>query len=343
MANLLLTTSCVRSCPYCFAKKEMDIADPKNRLSWENLIYVADFLQQAGQNHISLLGGEPTLHPEFVDMVLYLLERNFHITVFTSGVMNAARLGATQRYLRDKEQLLSFVCNLNEPEQTPAPDSETESIQRFLEAMGPLVTPGYNLYRTDFRLEFIFELVIKYGLKRHLRLGLAHPIPGVTNSYIRPEEVGAIIDRLYSYAPQFDQFRISPGFDCGFPLCKVSNEQIGWLYRLCGNKISFSCGMPLDISPDMSIYNCFPLSNYQRRSLFEFDNLNEIVAFYQKLKADVRAEMPGIYPECDACIHLIEERCDGGGTCQLLNKMTMEPAIRLPEINNGLAKLCSAL
>lgn len=340
MPNLLLTTSCVRSCPYCFAKREMDIADPKNRLSWENLIYVADFFQTSDTNHISLLGGEPTLHPEFVDMVLYLLARNFHVTVFTSGVMNAARLEAVQTYLRDKGQWLSFVCNLNEPEQTPAPIQETESIHRFLEAMGHLVTPGYNIYRTDFKLEFVFDLVTKYGLKRHLRLGLAQPIPGVTNSYIQPEEVGTIIDRLYSYAPQFNTLRIDPGFDCGFPLCQVSNEQIGWLYRLCGNRISFGCGMPLDISTDLSIYNCFPLSNYHRRSLFEFDNLQQIIEFYKKVKNEIHAEMPGIYAECDGCIHLLEERCEGGGMCHLVKQMATEPPIRLPGINHGLAQLC---
>ncbi|MEI6261524.1 MAG: radical SAM protein [Deltaproteobacteria bacterium] len=341
--NLLLTTSCVRSCPYCFAKKEMDVSNSKDRISWDNIIYVSDFLKSSGQNHISLLGGEPTLHPQFVDIVLYLIERGFFVNVFTSGVMNAAMLYEVQRYLRNKKRWVSFICNLNDPDQTPAPLKEIESVHSFLDAMGTLVTPGYNIYRIDFHLEFIFDLVTKYGLKRDMRLGLAHPIPGAKNSFISPYEIGDVVKRLFSYANYFNQLRISLGFDCGFPLCKVTNEQIGWLYRLCGNRINFGCGMPLDINPDMSIYSCFPLSNYHRRSLFEFDHLDEIVEFYEKRKFEIRSEIPGVYEECDGCIYLGEGRCDGGGTCQLLNRMIIEPPIRLPEINNGLSKIRAAV
>ena len=343
MANVLLTTSCVRHCPYCFAKTEMEGSPTSERLSWENVVYLADFLLASGEKRVSLLGGEPTLHPDFVDIVLYFIERGFFVTVFTSGVMNRAKLELCERYLASKSNALGFVCNLNDPEQTPAPEKERESVHHFLTVMGPLVTPGFNIYRTDFRLEFIFDSVVRYGLKRHLRLGIAHPIPGSANSYIQPEDMGRVIDRLHSYADPFDRLRITPGFDCGFPLCRVSNEQIGWLYRVSQGHISFGCGMPLDITPDMSIYNCFPLSNYQRRSLFEFNTLQDVQAFYQKMAHAIRNEIPGIFDECDGCIHREEQRCAGGGVCQLLGRMMSEPPVRLQEINDGLAALRSAV
>lgn len=72
MANVLLTETCVRSCPYCFAKQYMSEADVKDSLTWDNLIYIADFLQSSNINHISLLGGEPLLHPDISEFCKYL-------------------------------------------------------------------------------------------------------------------------------------------------------------------------------------------------------------------------------------------------------------------------------
>ena len=87
MANVLLTETCVRSCPYCFAKQYMSEADVKDALSWDNIIYIADLLKASGERHISLLGGEPLIHPEIADVIVYLNKRELDVTVFTSGIM----------------------------------------------------------------------------------------------------------------------------------------------------------------------------------------------------------------------------------------------------------------
>lgn len=49
MANVLLTETCVRSCPYCFAKQYMDNTTDDDYLSWDNLIYITDFLEASGE------------------------------------------------------------------------------------------------------------------------------------------------------------------------------------------------------------------------------------------------------------------------------------------------------
>lgn len=55
MANVLLTETCVRNCPYCFAKEYME-GKKANFLSWKDMVYIAD-LHKAEGEHISLLGG----------------------------------------------------------------------------------------------------------------------------------------------------------------------------------------------------------------------------------------------------------------------------------------------
>ncbi|MGA3009643.1 MAG: radical SAM protein [Terracidiphilus sp.] len=336
MANILLTSKCTRSCPYCFAEREMS-SSPDQILSWENLIYLADFMAASGERAISLLGGEPTLHPQFVDFVLYLLQREFRVNVFTNGIMSSHRL------LELKEQLgavpnerLSFVCNLNNPEQTDAPLEQQKRVEEFLGAMGPWTQPGFNIYRVDFDLKFLFDLVNLYGMKRRLRLGLAHPVPGASSAYIKPGEIGLAIERLYSYRALFEGYQLDFGPDCGFPLCKFSDEQLGWLYRMGGVDMRFKCGPVIDITPDMSVYSCFPLSSLDRRSIFEFDTLGQVADFFAETHSKIRAEAKNIYPECDGCVQMNKGICSGGGACQLLNIFKNETAVRLLETESEL-------
>lgn len=338
MANILLTSRCTRSCPYCFAQKEM--ADSPSRImSWENLIYIADLLKASGEKGVSLLGGEPTLHPDFVDYVLYLAERGLNVNVFTNGIMSPSKLAEIKDHLSGlSTDRFNIVCNLNNPEQTPAPKQHQKRIHDFLSAMGRWTQPGFNIYRVDFDLAFIFDSVNQYGMKRKLRLGVAHPVPWASGMHIKPEDMGTVIERLYSYRPLFDRFRLKFGPDCGFPICKFSDEQLGWFYRLSGGNSRFGCGPAIDITPDMDVYACFPLSRFYRKSIFEFDTIGQVAEFYAGIHKKIRAEVPGIYPECDGCVHRREEVCSGGGDCQLVNRFTKEAAIRLPEIENELAK-----
>lgn len=338
MANILLTTRCNRSCPYCFARTEMAESPSDSLLSWENLIYIADLLAAAGQTHVSLLGGEPTIHPQCVDFILYLLERDFNVTVFTNGVLSHARLKEFEKHLTATGQKeLSFVCNLNDPLQTPAPEAEIKKIHRFLTVMGPWVSPGFNIYRLDFTLDFLFDAINRYGMQRHMRIGMTHPVPGRSGGFIRPGDMRGVIERLYSYRPLFDSLRVSPGLDCGFPICKFTDEELGWLHRF-KRPVQFRCAPAVDVSPDMSVYHCFPLSNYKRRSLFEFDSIKELNDHFLRLRDEIKTEVAGIFAECDGCRYQEEGVCGGGGLCQVLNRLIDEAPVRNPQIEDELAR-----
>ena len=338
MANILLTTQCNRSCPYCFARSELAKPTADTLLSWENLIYIADFLKSSGQRHVSLLGGEPTTHPECVDFILYLVERNFHVTIFTNGMLPPSRLEEFRRHLTTvNNERLSFVCNLNDPLQTPASKEERERVLAFLSLMGPWTTPGFNIYRLDYQLDFLFDYINQYGLKRHMRLGVTHPVPGKEGDFIDPSDMRRVVERLCSYRPRFEALRVSPGLDCGFPICRFTDEELGWLNRF-KVRPRFGCGPAVDISPDMSVYFCFPLSNYQRRSLFEFDSLREVDEHFARLRDQIKSEIAGIYEECDGCRYQDDGVCGGGGLCQVVNRFTGEANIRIREIEDELSK-----
>jgi radical SAM protein with 4Fe4S-binding SPASM domain len=330
MANILLTERCVRSCPYCFAKKQMDDS-ALAELSWDNLIYIADFLEISNEHKVSLLGGEPTLHPHFVDFTTYLLERNFHVNIFTSGIMSDEKLSEAQQYLTNfPHDNLSFTCNMNHPDISTG--AEIERVNKFLSSFGHLTTPGFNIYQSDFDIEFIVQNINKYNLSRHVRVGLAHPIPGEINKYIPVEELKKMGRKFADFFDLFERFNISPGFDCGIPMCIFNDEELGKLYKLNKGSLTFGCGPAIDIGPDLMVWSCFPLSTIHKKSLYEFNSMHEIHNFYKELHSKIRIEIGGIFEDCDNCKLRFEELCMGGCLSHSLNHFKNEAPVRIKEI-----------
>ncbi|HMD67458.1 MAG TPA: radical SAM protein [Chitinivibrionales bacterium] len=332
MPNVLFTQRCVRSCPYCFARKHMSDSSPDDIISWENVIYLADFLEAGGERVFSILGGEPTLHPDFVDMVLYLIERRFHVRVFTSGIMSESKLrDASAAFAALPQEALAFICNVNDPGRSEQSAAELPRVEAFLAEFGSRIAPGFNIYQTDFSLDFICHHINRFGLKRSIRLGLTHPIPGQQNLFISLKDIDLIIKRFFEHAPLLERLHIRPGMDCGFPLCRFTNEQIAWFMRY-GGECRFGCGAVIDIGPDMSVWPCFPLSAFDKRSIFEFNSLAEMRTHYDGLTKKIRVEQGGIYLACDTCGLRRDGNCAGGCVAHALEAFRHEPNVRAQEV-----------
>jgi hypothetical protein len=137
-----------------------------------------------------------------------------------------------------------------------------------------------------------------------------------------------------AHKEQFEQMRLRPSFDCGFPLCRVNDEQLGWLTRLSGS-IDFKCSPAIDITPDMQAYCCFPLSRMNRRSVFEFDSFAQLSSYYHAMQTRIRSEIAGIYEECGTCVHRSEATCAGGGVCQIVSRLAGQDPVRLADIERA--------
>ena len=331
MPNILLTQKCIRSCPYCFARKHMHDAPPEDILKWEDLIYIADFFQGGGDTNLSLLGGEPFLHPDITDYILYIISRGMHVTVFTSGVVGDRMLSEATRTLSDVDPaMLSFVVNLNNPNETSF--SENESVAQFLTAFSRYSTLSINVYKLNFDYSYALNTINKYGLQRHIRLGLAHPIPGKKNMCIKPDQLRTMAEELMAYLPTFEAFDIHVGFDCGFPMCIFTDEEIGKLFKHTFGNVNFRCGPAIDVGPDLSVWACFPLSGYNKKSLLEFQNHEELCNFFSDFHNTVRVETGGLFEKCDMCKYRKQGMCSGGCLSHGLNKFVNEENIRNAQV-----------
>ena len=317
MPNILLTDYCNRSCPYCFAREKIDAGHKQTNISLENIDYILDFLERSHHRVFSVLGGEPTLHPEFEKIIDKALNRQMQVKVFSNGLMKRK----TMKYLFNNN--IGVIININEPKDTP--ESHLEKLEQTYENLGPNLYPGFNIYNEDFDLSFIFDLIDRYYMSREIRLGLTQPIIGGDNKHIKPNSYRLIGKRLVEYAKQADKRNIRLNFDCGFVMCMFSKKEYSELVYANVN-FSFLCGPTIDIAPDLTTWYCFPLSLIENKKLKDFTNLNEMHSYYDKFRK--KYSKYGMFTKCNDCRFLARNQCTGG--CiphkMRLNKSTMLPA-----------------
>ena len=337
MATILLNSPCHRpSPPGC----ETGTPGPTGglSLSWENLIYIADFLRASGQPRVSLGGGEPTGHPECVDFILYLLDRGFDVTLGTDGILSPTRLEEFRQHLTGvpSERLL-VVCNFPDPVRPPGVPPERPGLRSFLAVMGPWTQGGFTIRRPDFSLDFLFAAISHFGMRRQVRLSLAHPVPGSQAGSIQAGDMRRVVEGLSDHRQLFETHRVRPEFGCGWPLCKFSDAELGWLHGLRG-RAPGGCEPALAISPDMTVSYCLPLSYYQSTSLFEFDDLEQIDRHFARLRDGIKAKIAGIYPECDGCPSREDGGCDGGGLCRIAAQGRGQAPIHGAGVEDGVSQ-----
>lgn len=302
MANLLVTTDCQRKCSYCFAQ-----GDKKKRLtiSWNNFITATDFIA-TGPKALNLLGGEPTLHPEFDHMLSYLLEKDYMIQVFTNGMVRRELLDKMIDVLNRialRENQLSFAVNVNEEKYRSKEEDRLQ--RRFLDNMGHLAYPSFTIHEKT-SLLFLQKLVEDYYLEKSIRLGLAMPVQGVKNKFLPTDLYRDVALSIIELANNSEGTSIT--FDCGFPLCMFELEEISELVKNEENNFSFICGTPLDIYPDLTMTNCYPLSTIHKTHMVNFSNIMDAYKYFE----EGFATPTGIYGQkCIDC-QFFRKACYGG-------------------------------
>ncbi len=309
--NLIITNTCNRACPYCFARSRVNLSDTQagpmtQHISLDNFEKYLRFLEKSRIPMLKLLGGEPTLHPEFLEIVSRAHQHGFETLVFTNGLWPRG-VQDVIRSIPTVEWKLKFIFNVNEP--SLQPKAQWEHAKGSMRIAGPQGSCGFNIYREEFDLQFIADLIDEAGLDRVVRLGLASPIVGTENSFLDGKSLKAIGIRLVEQLSKLEKRNVLGWFDCGFPLCMFSEESLGSLVL---NSRSFQsvCSYPIDVGPELTAWPCFPLSDCENVRMLDFQNAAEIQAHYTSRLSGIRRM--GIYEECLTCKFIARGQCSGG-------------------------------
>jgi len=305
MANLAISSVCNLKCDYCFTTDHFNgSAAIPAFMAISDFELCLDFLDRSGVDQVRLLGGEPTLHPQFVELIELARRRNKSILVFTNGLMSEEVLSCLEKLPATECNVLVNASSLPDGSRVAAARQRT-TIQR----LGERVTVGLNIDRSDFQPEFLLRLIIEARCQPAIRLGIAQPCLSGRNQYIHPKQycfVGARIARFAHLAAK-DGVRLE--FDCGFVRCMFSDTDLQVLVD-SGADVGWRCNPILDVDTACQVIHCYPLARLGSLPLTpELDATSLRSAFAARTRPYRQA---GIFPQCSTCPFKTSGECTGG-------------------------------
>lgn len=110
VANIAITNYCNLKCSYCFADDVM-LREQNKNMSLENYIKILKYLTEDNkEKKIGIIGGEPTLHPQFQEILIETnhcaIANKVDFTLFTNGI-------ELEKYLPYIGMNISILINCN--------------------------------------------------------------------------------------------------------------------------------------------------------------------------------------------------------------------------------------
>ena len=282
----MITEQCNLHCEYCFANEFVN-GNKKNEIAINDFKNILDFILGDGSEiQIGLIGGEPTLHSEF-DQILDILimdKRVKQVTLYTNGIL-----------LKDYADKLSnqkfhFLINCNDIKSKKMLFGQfMESLDMVFERVPERVALGSNFYKPDYDYQYILELLKRYPCKR-LRVSIA--VPNSKIYYYEPlAYFGQIKLHIFEYFRRLKELGVIPFLDCNlFPACLVSAAEMREFDEWgADNPLSIiknrqtGCVPVIDILPDYTAVRCFGLSEYTKENIREFASISDLRNYYLRI------------------------------------------------------------
>jgi hypothetical protein len=303
MANLSLTLQCNRRCAYCFARPLEAVVRP-SFVSPEAYAATLDFLQASGIDEVRLLGGEPTLHPQFLPFVQTALDRGLRVAVFSNGLMSED-VAATLADAADGR--VAVLVNVH-PSAVEDGD-EGRRLRKTLALLGPRAQVGHNIVDPTARLDFLLDLIDSFHLRRAIRLGLAHPCVGADNAYLSPKRYAVAGQTVAAFGTRARRRDVRLEPDCGLVPCMFPEGALDATFGP-GQEVGRQCGPVPDILPDGSVIACYPLASVWRLRLRDYATAAQVRGALEALARPLRTI--GIFAHCRDCARRADGSCLGG-------------------------------
>ena len=259
MANIILTNKCNQRCPYCFADDLLS-SDTKD-ITTEDFKLAIDILLRAGEQKIGILGGEPMLHPNFQDIISYIISKGIFSVIFTNG-----------RFIDKYLDILSnpkvvLLVNIASPKQIGDANYSKliENLVSYCNSTGSNTNLmlGLNLYDKTIDYSYIFHLT-EHFKRPFLRVSLVVP-PNVEIFKDAIDYFMQFRDYLYDFLLDCAKNSVIPRFDCNkIPRCVFSQKQDENIRKAFGKFYDYvvlygekNCNPVLDVYPDLTVARCF--------------------------------------------------------------------------------------
>lgn len=278
--NILLTNLCNQNCYYCFARQEMEKSKVKEMslLDFKRLVKI---LKRNNIKTLRLMGGEPTLHSRFGEIIEISIKNFKEIIIFTNGLIPAKN----KKIIFKNIKKFSFNFNLD----TSAFEKNKLKRKKILKTIDEFskktnVNVGFTISDLKKKYENLIEDFDKKELSMiGMRFGFAKAIVGEKPFFEKKDNkiLGKRITKLVKFFRSKGVKNIY--LDCGLKKEMFAKNDLkyfldnvflkGWG---CEGKWS-----SFDIAPNLLVFPCFPFYKEVKKITF-FKNFKEIEKYFSK-------------------------------------------------------------
>lgn len=179
MSVIVLSDTCNLSCDYCFystvmAKKREEMMgkdsiffNKDEAIAMANRLTDAEISLDLWKKSIVITGWEPTMHPEFIEIMTYFIRKDFEIHLLSNFVFPPN--WPIAKFLQKHKSHFRFLVNFNEIwKQRPSIITK----QNLIDLNYEHIKIGINLYHPDFEFADVIEVLEKAPNIKTIRLWL---------------------------------------------------------------------------------------------------------------------------------------------------------------------------
>lgn len=326
MANIMLTKRCNLRCPYCFA--EEFVGKSSEDITIDNFEKALDFALTNPDEEIGLIGGEPTVHSQFKEILEIIIHDNRvrMCTLFTNGIL-------INKYIKQlSHPKFKLLINCNPPTDMGEKSFQImkENIKLFVNEfyMQERITLGINMYKVDFEYDYILELLEMCSFQ-YVRTSVSIPNSNEITKMTSLEYFKIMKPRVLEFFHELLNKGIIPFYDCNaIPKCIFTPIEIKVLEQMIqatgleDNNLLCdvtACSPVIDILPDLNIIRCFALSEFKAKAA-DFNNIFEARAYFNNC-FDTLAFHVYATEICIECFYKKTMKCSAGCFAFKTNKI----------------------
>ncbi len=312
MANLLITTACNASCPFCFARSFTG-QQPAATMTMARYLELLTLIRSSGGSEVRFAGGEPTLHPDFAAMITAAVEQELRITVLSNGLLPEAALVSLEQHR----------CSVLLNSRAEQPQEQQDRASEVLRRLGSKVVLGWTIDQIPADIEPVLTLLNdrRWQPAPFLRVGMAHPVlPSLGNRHLHAKDYPAVGRLLGQLAQALTRISVRLVLDCGFVRCQLDDETVLALEENQA-QTRFECRPIVDLGPgDQAVHCLATASRLKIRADGSLQSVREALAGQRRA-----FEQLGVYRECSDCAWRIAGHCDGG--CLVHRLARLQPVV----------------
>lgn len=315
--NFIITKRCNKGCPYCFAHQSR-VEDPKGEMTLDQFNKLIDDYQC---EHIKLLGGEPTCHPQFKDILESVLQKGKSVTLISNFLFGEdIKDFLVNKLIQGYD--IHFLVNstdLDINNRIKVWNDNYSSIYNTLYSIDKeeSISCGITIYEknsAEYYIQYLNFLYSNTPNIERLRISLNFPGDEINKdvySVINNKSLGNIILCIFEWCLEH---YIVPSPDCILFPCLFNNkEEFKFIKKYSNKELRFKCGYngaPADLFSDGTVSFCYPLKDIINLDIKNYKSSKEI---YNALQTEYQiAKSRVCLPEdCKKCEFKKCGMCEG--------------------------------